>query len=81
MALGSGCVGGEEETGLLTVNGNDGSNGSTKRTETGYQVRRRLAVCLFLHITGVAIVTQIYPKVKYVYTHMYVPLATKGVGR
>lgn len=83
MALGSGCVGGEEETELLTAsNGNDGSNNSssTKNTETGDQVRRRLAVCLFLHIAGVAIITQIYPKVKSAYTHMYVPLATRGVG-
>ncbi|CAM9784329.1 unnamed protein product, partial [Ectocarpus fasciculatus] len=29
----------------------------------GDRVRRRLAVCLFLHIVGVAIIAQVYPKV------------------
>ena len=31
--------------------------------KNGDQVRRRLAVCLFLYIAGMAIVMQIYPKV------------------
>lgn len=35
----------------------------TSGASTGDRVRRRLAVCLFLHIAGVAIVTQVYPRV------------------
>lgn len=33
------------------------------RPESGDQVRRRLGVCLFLHIVGGSIIMQIYPKV------------------
>lgn len=31
----------------------------------GDRVRKRLAVCLFLHIVGVAIVLQVYPRVSF----------------
>lgn len=42
---------------------NNSSEGAATVT-TGDRVRQRLAVCLFLHIVGVAIVTQVYPRVR-----------------
>eukprot|EP00752_Nemacystus_decipiens_P005145 g4668.t1 len=53
----------EENTLLLdeTVSRGDCSRGPI--ITTGDRVRQRLAVCLFLHIVGVAIVTQVYPRV------------------
>lgn len=52
----------EESTFLLdgTFTRDDSSRGAT----TGDRVRQRLAVCLFLYIVGVAIVTQVYPRVR-----------------
>lgn len=51
----------EENTLLL-----DGTvrSGDSDRGTSGDRVRQRLAVCLFLHIVGVAIVTQVYPRVR-----------------
>lgn len=40
----------------------DDSRGAT--VTSGDRVRRRLAMCFFLHIAGVAIVTQVYPRVR-----------------
>lgn len=53
----------EENTFLLdgTATRDDSGGGSIT---AGDRVRQRLAVCLFLHIVGVAIVTQVYPRVR-----------------
>eukprot|EP00903_Cladosiphon_okamuranus_P016907 g15586.t1 len=57
----------EESTFLLdeTITRDDKSKGVT----IGDRVRQRLAVCLFLHIVGLAIVTQVYPRVVLDYFH------------
>lgn len=78
MVLGSGVVGGAEDTALLAASNDKNMNSTSKKTETGGQVRRRLAVSLFLHITGAAIVTQIYPKVTCVLT--FVPIFGQSWG-
>lgn len=56
----------EESTLLLdgTNTAVDDSGNSGTTITTGDRVRQRLAVCLFLHIVGVAIVTQVYPRVR-----------------
>lgn len=43
--------------------GTNGGGSNRGSASAGEQVRRRLAVCLFLHIAGVAVVTQVYPRV------------------
>lgn len=53
----------EENTLLLDPATREDSGGMTLTTKKGDRVRQRLAVCLFLHIVGVAIVTQVYPRV------------------
>lgn len=53
----------EENTLLLDASARRDDNGDDTTT-TGDRVRQRLAVCLFLHIVGVAIVTQVYPRVR-----------------
>ena len=47
--------------------------------KNGYQVRRRLAFCLFLYIAGMAIILQIYPKVsKRVCAYEYLARVRRG---
>lgn len=50
----------EENTNLLNALDDRRVNPSVSK---GDRVRRRLSLCLFLHIAGVAIVTQVYPRV------------------
>lgn len=53
---------GIEENALLLAR--DESSNSSGGVTIGDRVRQRLAVCLFLYIVGVAIVTQVYPRVR-----------------
>lgn len=61
----------EENTLLLDAAARDdqscnaGANAGGGDAAAGGRVRRRLAVCLFLHIVGVAVVTQVYPRVSH----------------
>lgn len=49
--------------GTAATRASDGGAAATRGLNKGDRVRRRLSVCLFLHIVGVTIISQVYPKV------------------